>query len=155
MTENEKKRSEGTDLLSLLSFGFFLAVLGAIWAVTPNFTDEVTSFFTDFQLANVTENITFPAPKASHPVVYTAAMQFCFVFGIFQIAILAVRFVLHESLNRKADTLSGMAFWFSAGSFLYMLANKTLGWFGFIGGLIVSIGLLIVTSSMVKLLGKA
>jgi len=155
MAENEKKRLEGTDLLSLLSFGFFLAIFGAIWMITPNFTDEVTSFFTDFQLANVTENITFPAPKASHPVVYTAAMQFCFIFGTFQIVILAMRFVLHESLNRKADTLSGMAFWFSAGSFLYMLANETISWFGFIGGLIVSVGLLIVTSSIVKLIGKA
>jgi len=152
MTESEKERSEGTNWLGLLSFGFFLALLGTIWVVTPNLTEEVSDFFADFQLKNVTENIIFPAPEHNHPVVYTAATQFCFIFGAFQIVILALRFILNESLNRKTETLSGMVFLFSAGFFLYMLSSEAIGWFSFLAGLIISAGLAIVTSSIVKLL---
>ncbi len=152
MAGSEKKRVTGTDWLGLLSFGFFLVLIGTIWMVTPNFTEEVTDFFNDFHLANVTENIVFPAPKHSHPAVYTAAMQFCFIFGAFQIAVLALRIALHESLNKKADTLSGGVFWFAAGFFLSMLANETISWFGFIAGFIICVGLLIVVSNLVKLL---
>jgi len=114
----------------------------------------VRDFFEGFHLQNVTENIVFPAPEHqyNHLEVYTAAMQFCLIFGAFQIVILALRFVLHESLNRKAETLSGITFWFSAGFFLYMLASKTIGWFGFLAGLIISVGLMIITSSIIKLL---
>ena len=154
MAENEKRRTKGTDWLGLLSFGFFLVLIGTIWMATPNFTEKVTNFFKDFQLQNVNEHIFFPAPEHqyNHLEVYTAAMQFCLIFGAFQIVILALRFVLHESLNRTAEALSGMVFWFSVGFFLYMLANETIGGFGFLAGLIISVGLTIIASSFVKLI---
>jgi hypothetical protein len=154
MAENEKRRTRGTDWLSLISFGFFLILIGTIWMATPNLTEKVRDFFEDFHLQNVTENIVFPAPEHqyNHLDVYTAAMQFCLIFGAFQILILVLRFVLHESLNRTAETLSGIVFWFSAGFFLYMLASQTIGWFGFLAGLIISVGLTIIASSFVKLI---
>jgi len=153
MTGNEK-RPKGTDWLGILSFGFFLVLFGTIWIITPNFTEEVINFFQDFHLENVTENIVFPAPQQSHPVVYTAAMQFCFVFGAFDIAILALRFFLHESLDKKADTISGIIFWLSIGFFLSMLVNETIGWFSFLAGLVISVGLSVIASSIVKLFRK-
>mgnify|MGYP001041381212 FL=1 len=154
MVGNEGKTSKGTDWLGLLSFGFFLILFSTIWIITPNFTEEITDFFTDFQLKDVTENIVLPAPKSSHPVVYIAAMQFCFIFGVFQIVILALRFVLHESLNRVGETLSGMVFWFGASFFLHMLANETITWFGFLAGIIVSVGLSIMVRGIVGLFKK-
>ena len=154
MAENEKRLTRGTDWLGLLSFGFFLIIIGAIWMATPNLTENVRDFLGDFHLQNVTENIVFPAPEHQydHLEVYTAAMQFCLIFGAFQILILVLRLALHESLNKTAETLSGITFWFSAGFFLYMLASKTIGWFGFLAGLIISVGLMIITSSIIKLL---
>jgi hypothetical protein len=152
MTEKEKKGSKGTDWLGLISFGFFLILVGTILTVTPNFTEEVISFFKDFHLANVTSKIVFPAPESNHPVVYTAAMQFCLVFGAFQIVILTLRFVFHESSKRKIETLSGIVFWFTVGFFLYLLTNEVIGWFGFIAGVIISIGLTIIVSNIFKLL---
>lgn len=152
MTETERKRSKGTDWLGLISFGFFLILVGIIWTVTPNFTEEVSNFFKDFHLAKVTNTIVFPAPKSNHPIVYTASKQFCLFFGAFQIVILALRFALREPFNRKIETLTGIVFWFAVGSFLYLLTNEVIGWFGFIAGVIISVGLTIITSSIFKLL---
>ena len=152
MTENVKKRLEGTNWLGLLSLGLFLILLGTIWTATPNLTEDVRAFVDpkNWRLVNVTENIAFPEPKGSHPTLYTATMQFCFIFGVLQIAILFLRFAFHESINKKAETVSGIAFWFSISFFLHMLVNG-LTFFGFIGGIIISGGLALLTSSFVKL----
>ena len=156
MAGNERKTSKGTDWLGLLSFGFFILLLGTIWIITPNLSKEVETFFTpeNWRLRNVTENITFPEPERSYPIIYTAAMQFCFTFGAFQIAIFTLRFILHESLGRIGETLSGMVFLFGAGFFLSMLANETITWFGFLAGLIVSVGLSIMVRGIVGLFKK-
>lgn len=151
--EVSKKRDEKVDMLGLVSLGFFFIFVGAIWIVTPNLTEEVVDFFKDFQLVKITQNIVFPAPAQSHPVVYTAAMQFCLTFGAFQIIILILRFVFRDSLKRKAETFSGIVFWFIAGFFLHMLIGEALSWFGFIAGLIIACGAAVTASSIVKLLG--
>jgi len=152
MAEIVKKRPEETNWLSLLSFGLFLMLLGTIWTATPNLTEDVKTFVDpkNWRLENVTGNIAFPEPQGNYAVLYTAAMQFCFIFGVLQIIILVLRFVFHESTNRKADTVSGIAFWFSTSFFLHMLTNG-LSFFGFIGGIIISAGLALLTSSVVKL----
>jgi len=151
MVSSKKRYSRSTGWLSTLSFGFFLILFGAIWIITPNFSSEVIDFAKDFHPENLTEHIVLLAPKESHPVVYNAAMQFCLVFGVFQIVILVLRFIFHDSLDKKSGTISNIAFWFSTGFFLNMLANESTGWFGFLAGLIISIGLAIIASSVVKL----
>jgi hypothetical protein len=151
MVSSKKRYSRSTGWLSTLSFGFFLILFGAIWIVTSNFSSEVIDFAKDFHLEHFTEHIVLPAPKESHPVVYIAAMQFCLVFGAFQIVILILRFIFHDSVNSKSGTISNITFWFSTSFFLNMLASKSTGWFGFLAGLIISIGLAIIASSAVKL----
>jgi hypothetical protein len=81
--------------------------------------------------------------------------QFCIAFNVFQvvIVILTLRFVFHDSLSRKAETFSGIAFWFITGFFLQMLTSETLGWFGYVAGLIIAIGVAITASNIFKLLG--
>ena len=151
MVGNKKRHYGSTGWLGTLSFGFFLILFGIIWIITPNFSSEVIDFVKDFHLEHLTEHIILPAPEDSHPVVYTAAMQFCLVFGAFQIVVLVLRFIFHDSLDRKSGTISNIAFWFSTSFFLNLLANKSTGWFGFLAGLIISIGLAIIASSLVKL----
>jgi hypothetical protein len=126
-------------------------LLGVIWMITPNFSSEVIDFVKDFHLENLTENIALPAPQHNHPVVYTAAMEFCLIFGAFQVVILALRCIYQESLNRKSGTISSMAFWLSTSLFLNLFANEATGWFGFLAGLVISAGLAIVISSAAKL----
>ena len=151
MVSSKKRYSRSADWLSTLSLGFFLILFGIIWIVTPNFSGKVINFAKDFHLEHLTEHIVLPAPKESHPVVYNAAMQFCLVFGAFQIVILVLRFIFHDSVNRKSGTISNITFWFSTSFFLNMLVNESTRWFGFLAGLIISIGLAIIASSLVKL----
>ncbi len=155
MGEGEKGRKvrEDTDWIGLFSLGFFLITLGTLWIITPNLTEEAINFFKDFQLVHLTEHIVLPAPARSHPVVYTAASQFCLVFGLFQMIILILRFIFGSSLNKKAETLSGAGFWLTMSLFLQMLINETIGWLGLIGGLIISIGIAITLSNLIKILG--
>jgi hypothetical protein len=151
MVKSENRYFRSTGWLSTLSFGFFLILFGVIWIITPNFSSEVIDFAKDFHLEHLTEHIVLPAPEHSHPVIYEAAMQFCLVFGAFQIAILVLRFIFHDTLDKKSGTISNVAFWFSTGFFLNMLANESIVWFGFLAGLIISIGLAVIASSLVKL----
>jgi hypothetical protein len=150
---NEKRRSENVNWLSLISFGFFLVLLGAIWFATPDLSKKINIFIEDFHFEKMGQNV-IPAPEDNHPVVYNAAMQFCLIFGVFQIGILAMRFILNESLDRKADTFGNIVFWLSVGFFLYTLTNQSIGWFGFVAGFIISIGLSIIARAIVKLLGR-
>jgi len=151
VSRDERRRPSGTDWIDIISFGFFILMVGMVWIISPKFHDEVTSFVNDFRFENLTGNVGFPAPVNNHPVLYTAIMQLCLVVGVFQIVILALRFLFHESVERKAGTISGMTFFFSAAFFLNMLAGGSIGWFGFIAGLIISVGLTIIASSVVRL----
>lgn len=151
--ESGRKVREENDWIGLFSLGFFFIILGTLWMITPNLTEEVINFFKDLRLVHLTEHIILPAPAHSHPVVYMVAFQFCLLFGLFQIIILILRFIFRSSLNKKAETLSGIGFWLSMSLFLQMLISKNIGWFGLIGGFITSIGIAITLSNLLKLLG--
>ena len=146
-----ERRSEGVDRLSLASFGFFLILIGAIILITPNYYDEFSAFFRDFHLVRVASNFFLPAPMSSHPIVYTAFMNFCIAYGLFQIAVVVFRFILRDPVDRKSGTASGIVFWLGAGYLLSMLITKNIGWFNFLAGLAIFIGLSIVVRSLVTL----
>ena len=150
MTRHERRR-EKRDILGLASFGFFLLLIGVIWIITPNISEEVVDFFKDFGLKKAFPNVFLPAPAHSHPVVYTAVARFCFAFGLFQILILVLRFAFREPVERMAGTISGIVFWLGAGFVSNMLSARTIRWFGFVGWLIVLIGLSLVIRSLVVL----
>lgn len=154
MGRREKEKQHVVDWLNIASLGFFLILLGAIWAGTPELADEALKFFQDFNLVNLNGNIFLPAPLhvQNHTTVYMAAFHFCLAFGILQAVILAVRFILHEPPNKKADTLSGVGFWLTISIFLRMLTDGAIGWFGFVGGLVISIGVAVSAGSILKLL---
>lgn len=150
MTRSET-HSEEWDRLSITSFGFFLVLIGVILLVTPNYYNEFVSFFRDFHLVKATSNVFLPAPKSSHPIVYTVFMEFCIGYGLFQIAILVFRFVLRDPIDRKVGTASGMVFWLGAGYLLSMLLTESISWFNFLAGLVIFIGLSIVVRGFVTL----
>jgi len=151
MTSHGRRREE-RDILSLASVGFFFLLIGVIWIVTPNLSQEVVDFSKDFELKEAFENVFLPFPAHHHPVVYTAVTRFCFVFGLFQIFILVLRFVFREPADKIAGTFSGMVFWLGAGFVANMLSAGTIKWFVFLGWIIVLIGLSLVIRSLVVLL---
>ena len=144
-----EKSSSKFDILGLLSFGFFLVLLGAIFALTPGLPNKIIDFVRDFHRTEVYSGVIFFAPSSKHPVIYNAAFQFCLVFAIFQVVVLVARFAIRDSIGRKAETLSGIVFWFGAAAALNSLIFASLDWFVFLGWLIVLIGLAIVIRSAV------
>lgn len=148
------ERTRDTGWIGILSFGMFIVLIGVTWALNPSLHEEIISFFKDFRMVEFSGNMLLPAPASSHPVLYSAAAQFALVFGALQIIILGLKFVFRDSLQSKVDTVSGMVFWFALSLFLNMLANGTIGWFSFIGGFLICIGLSIVTSIGLKFLKK-
>ena len=154
MPQHERRREE-QDKLSFASFGFFLLLIGVIWVITPNLFQEVVDFFKDFDLTEeIFPNVFFPAPAHPHrhTVVYTALVRFCFAFGLFQIAILVLRFFFRDTVDKVAGTFSGIVFWLGVGFVSNMLAAGDIEWFGFLGWFIVVIGLSIVVRSLLVLL---
>ena len=151
-----ERQHEKRDILGLASFGFFVFLIGVIWVITPNLSQKVIDFFKDFELAEeIFPNVFLPAPADHHPVVYTALSRFCFVFGLFQIVILVLRFFFREPLGRVAGTFSGIVFWLGVGFVSNLLAAGTIEWFGFVGWFIVFIGLSLVVRSVLVLLFEA
>lgn len=149
---SEAKRREGADWIGVLNAGVFIILLGVTWAMNPNLSEEAISFFKDFQMVEITSNVLLPAPANNHPVLYRAVANLMLVYGLFQIVTLGLRIFFRDSLERKIETASGILFLVALSLFLSMLANGTIGWLGFLGGLLVCIGLSIVASSGIRLL---
>jgi hypothetical protein len=148
----DERRLKGLDRLGFASFGFFLVLIGVIFIITPNLGDEIADFSEDFELVEVSPNVSFPKPASNHPVLHTAVAQFCIAYGLFQIAILILRLYFGDYLSRKAGTLSGAVFWLGAGYLLVILSAGNIGWFAFLSGLIIFVGLSLVVRSLVILL---
>jgi len=151
MLWHERER-EKPDILGLASAGFFFLLIGFIWIVTPNLPEKVVDFFKDFKLKEeIFPNVFLPVPAHHHPVVYKAVVRFCFVFGLFQIFILALRFAFREPADKIAGAFSGVVFWSAASFLANMLSDRTIKWSVFLGWIIVLIGLSLVIRSLVVL----
>jgi len=149
-----QKRSKQTDIIGIVSFGFFLLLVGAIFATTPNLLSKISDFIRDFKPQEVAPNWQLPAPEhpLDHRVLYTAIYQFCLIFAIFQVFVLGARFMLRDSIDRKAGTISSLVFWFGASQIVSWLLNKTIdSWFVFVGWLIVLVGISIVIKNAIIL----
>jgi hypothetical protein len=109
-----------------ISFGAFLIIVSVIYLITPDIARQIEAFLLDFQLVQIFPNFWFPLPSSNHPLLYTAAEQFCYIFGVVQIGILGVRFARRSSIHGKADTFSSVVFWLGAGYILSLLSRGVL-----------------------------
>jgi len=144
----QERHSRGTDWLGLVSLGFFFIVVGIVFVVTPNLAEEMRAFFKNFYIAEPYPNVKLPAPRFHHPMVYEAVMNFCYAFGASQIIVLILRFALKDSSSRKAETSSGIIFWLGMGvfaDFANSLLVEPTAWFSILSGLIIMVGLLIIS----------
>jgi len=118
-------RREG--LLSAVSVGFFLLLIGVLFVIKPNLYADTVIFFNNFNATSTVRNtqIKLPAPDALRSAsnstvrqanldVYSATQQFSLAWGIFLIALLVMRFVFDSTRRRKADNISDIVFWFGA-----------------------------------------
>jgi hypothetical protein len=152
MSEGFSRRNrEG--LLSAISAGFFLVLVGFIFIVTPNLYDKIVSFFQDLTLVNVgslPNNIMLPQPStiAQHVTVYTAVEQFGLVWGVFLVATLAIRFLVSSPMRRRAENLSDIVFWFGTA---YLIQTWLIGqsrWFEFWALILMLLGISLIVRAV-------
>ena len=152
------RRREERDWFGLVSFGFFLILIGVMFLVIPNFFSHAETFVKSLNQTEISpgSGIFLPIPTGDNTEVYRAIMYFCLAFGMFQIIILILRFAIKSSVGRKAGTLGGIVFWLGAGFFASMLVTDgNKNWFLFLAGLVVSIGLAIMVGSLARLFSRS
>jgi len=135
-----------------ISFGAFLIIIAIIYLRTPDLVQEVRAFASDFHLVEVFQNFWWYVPSTNHPVLYVAAEQFCYAFGLVHVAILGLKIARGSSTHGKAETFSSIVFWLGAGYVLGLLSQGVLSWLSFIAGLIILIGISIVSRALVLVL---
>ena len=141
--------------IGLLSFGFFIMLFALFFVIVPDYYTKVMNFFHSFELQAVFNNVLLPAPQGPHPVVYETVMQFCVVFGLFQFAILGLRFYFKSPITKIAETSSNIVTWLGAAYMFSLLLARTLEapeWFRFLGGIIAVFGLSLIVRSVIVLL---
>lgn len=149
-----KNYDSKTRLLSWLSFGVFLILVGFLFLVTPNLWDNIKRFFEDFALKKVRGSFYFPAPEHNHPVLYNTLALFCIAFGIYQVLLLILEFYLKVRSSQKIETFSNIVFWVAGGYLFTLLRDEQISWFVFVGAMILVIGTVVLTKALLKLLFK-
>jgi biotin transporter BioY len=152
--------SEG--LFSAVSAGFFFLLVGTLFVITPNLFDQLQAFFTDFTLKESIPhlaNVFVPVPEhlAQHTVVYAAAGQFSMVWGVFQVIIFALRFVVGSPVSKKAETAGNVVGWLGTAYLIDVLLTSALltgskaleNWFVFWAALIMLIGVSLIVRAVI------
>ena len=137
-----------------ISFGAFLIIVAVIYLRTPSLLPEAKAFVSDFRLVELFQNFWWFVPSGNHPVLYDAAEQFSYAFGLVQILVLGLEFARRSSTHRKAETFSSIVFWLGAGYILGLLSQGVLTWLSLIAGLIILVGISIVARALVLVFAR-
>jgi len=149
-------------LISAISVGLFFVLIGSIFMTTPNLFEKILAFFRDFDIVRVphTSNIFLPAPvhPFTHRVVYVAVEHFSYVWGLFQVVVLALRLVTRSPLRKDAETMSNIVFWLGTGFLTRTFLIETVRlpllaemerWFVFWSGIIMLLGVSLIVRAIV------
>jgi hypothetical protein len=153
--ETPRKTQDG--LITAISAGFFLLLVGVIFVITPNLFDSILDFFKDFKLVDVPNtNIIFPGPEfpANHLTVYQAAGLASTALCGFQIFILALRFVIPSSWGKRAETVGNFVYWAGAAFLIQTFLVESTQWFIFWSTLIIIIGVSLIARAIVMAISR-
>jgi len=103
-------------ILSAVSVGFFLILVGLLFISTPSLYDNVVKFFSNFKTEQVgSTNISLPIPQnLANYDIYVTIRQFSVIWGVFLIAMLGARLILSSSTRKLAENVGDITFWLGA-----------------------------------------
>jgi len=137
------RRRDG--ILSAVTAGAFLVLVGSMFIIHPNLIDKIVNFFNDIKLVNVLgqNNVMLPAPAgvALHVDVYSAVQQFSIAWGVFLVAMLVVRFAVNSPTGKKAENISDIIFWFGAAYLIQTWLINSAKWFEFWAMILILLGI--------------
>lgn len=130
-------------MLSAVTAGFFLILIGALFVTNPDLPNKLIDFFNNFEFKQISNsNVYLPGPKDPETflLVYRTVEQFCLIWAVFLVAMLGARLVLGPSARRKAAGLGDIVFWFGAAYLVQTWLLNVTKWFEFWALIIVLIG---------------
>jgi len=154
------KKKGRIDVVGILSFGFFILLIGILFVFIPGLSASISNFFTEINITSISSNnftefpsnIHVPTPTGYYPEFYKALFQFCIIFGFFQIFALILRYIINDYLHRKVGNFTDIMFWFGAAYLIYIFLNNQITWIVFLGFLVILLGLKIVLSNSINLI---
>jgi hypothetical protein len=153
--ETHRKSQEG--LFTAISTGFFLLLVGVIFVITPNLFESIIDFFQDFKLVDVPNtNIIFLGPEfpGSHLTVYQAAGQVSVALCVFQIVMLALRFVIPSSWGKRSETVGNFIYWAGAAFLIQLFLVDNTQWFVFWSTVIMLAGVSLIVRAVVMAISR-
>jgi hypothetical protein len=156
-------------ILSAISVGFFLILVGTLFVASPNLLHDVNIFLSNFRVVQVgNTNIHVPTPQSlgnqntysAMQDVYLAVREFSLVWGVFLIAVVGARFLLDSPLRRKAENVGDIVFWLGATYLLetFLVAptqaslipdsDLAIDWFKFWAGIVMLIGVSLIARAI-------
>jgi hypothetical protein len=156
-THTSSWRWQREGLLSAVSAGMFLLLIGVIILATPGLVDKIVTYFQDFTLVStrfIGVDFSLPAPEhpVSHLAVYQATLQFCIAWGAFEVVLLALRYWFRSSVDRKGRNISNIVFWFGTAYIIQTMLNTPAlthdRWFQFWAILVVVLGVSLVARAL-------
>jgi hypothetical protein len=157
--ERRRNRGPGDSIISAISVGAVFILIGLVFVLAqPNsLWDSTNRFFSSFttrQVPGININLPAPASPAAHAVFYTAVFQFTLGLAFLQILVLALRIGFGSRVNRIAETVGNLVFWFGTSYLanMYLNSSTTLKtYFVFWAGILIVLGLSIIARGVVHL----
>lgn len=141
--------------MSAVSAGWFLILIGLIFAITPNLFGSILNFFQDFGIVTVPHtDIPLPAPKTPniHTVVYSAVGLFSLIWGILEIVFLLLKFIARSPVDKKAENVSNIVFWLGTSYLISATLTETTTrttWFLFWTEILMLIGVTLIVRALI------
>jgi hypothetical protein len=148
--ETPRQYQEG--IFTAISIGFFLLLVGTLFVMNPDLLGNIIDFFKDLGLVDVPHtDIMLPAPESPqlHLTLYQAAGQFSIALGVFQIVILALRFILPSSWEKRSETVGSFVYWVGASFLIQYFLIDSMQWFTFWSIILILAGVSIIARAAV------
>lgn len=153
--ESTLKFTEG--LFTAFSVGFALLLIGALFITTPNLYDSTIDFLQDLGLIDVPNtDIIFLGPEhqGMHMTVYQAVGQLSIAVAVFEVIMLALRFVFPSSWQKRSETAGNLVYWAGAAFLAQAFLIDTQQWFVYWSAIIIVIGVSLLARAAVNAISK-
>ena len=158
MTKHSNKANPWYEgLITALSIGGFLIVLGSVFGFTPGILQKISDFFRDlsgqtYPFADGTLVLPAPANPAQHIDLFGTVFNFMVGIAVLQLVILVVRLLVHSRISKIAETVGDLIFWAGGAvtANVYLLSGTLTGWFTFWASLIIILGVSLIVRGIIQ-----
>lgn len=157
MKRKEPRSHQQEGIFTAISIGFFFLLVGTIFIINDNLLGSILDFFGDFTLVTVPNtSMMLPAPEhlRLHLTIYEASRQVSIALAIFQVVMLALRFVLPSSWNKRSEAVGDFVYWLGASFLIQSFLIESTQWFVFWSTILILLGVTIIVKGAVKAVSR-